>query len=53
MDTDDTDGLSVVSSVGTDLQTRDSLLNQRNCQSGHVTLPEASVCDLDTVLDIQ
>ena len=53
VDTDDIDGLFVVSSVGTDLQTRNSLPNQRNCQSGHVTLPEASVCDLDTVLDIQ
>lgn len=53
MDTDDTDRLSVVSSVGFDLQIRNSLPNQTNCQSGHVTLPKASVCDLDTALDIQ
>ena len=50
---DDKGNLSVVPSMGTGPQTRDSHPNQRNCQSGHVILPGASVCGLDTVLDIQ
>lgn len=51
-DIHDTDRLSVVPSLGAGPRTRDSHPNQGNCESGRVTLPEVSVCGLDTALHI-